>query len=65
VLLIYLGLVVVAAWGIGLPRLPWVKTHPKWLASDPDALARFHRSNSRYGVIAGFTLLVIGLITLL
>jgi hypothetical protein len=65
VLLLGTGLVVCAVWGLALPRLDSrIRRHPKWLASDPEALARFRRTNSRQGVIAGVLLVVIGTLLL-
>jgi hypothetical protein len=44
---------------------PWEHAHPRYLASHPDALARFHRVNMTMGMAAGAFVVVLGLLTLL
>lgn len=63
--LVVVGAVVMLVWGVLLPRLPWDKSHPRYLARDPEALAKFHRLNTRTGVIAGAVLVAVGLLTLI
>jgi hypothetical protein len=55
------GSAVVVVWGAVLPRFVRLQQkYPRWLASDPAALADFHGKNRRQGIVAGATLMVVG-----
>jgi hypothetical protein len=64
-ILIVTGIAVTAIWGFLLPGLDRVfPSQPKWLASDPAALARFRRTSRRQGIVAGVFLAVSGAVLL-
>jgi hypothetical protein len=57
-----LGVIILVLHGLVFPRLTVFDRYPKRLASDPDALRRFHRFTRRWALVAGLLIVLIGIL---
>jgi hypothetical protein len=59
-IVLWFGGAVMVLAGLVIPRLSLSNRYPKALASDPTALARFHRTAGRQSIAVGLILLATG-----